>query len=232
MNSDRTETLEIISQIRLGNRGACSRLAKRELPPLMRFARGRLPAWARGATDTQDLIQDVFVRTLPRLATWHSEGHGALRAFLRRAVANQIVSEIRKARRRTGSPAALDHLVDRTPSPLARAIRNQNVLQLRVALAQLSDADRALLAARFGSDRRYADIAALLGRPNANATRVAVERALDRVARIMNETRRQGASVPEKCLQYRKPGPPRPARLESEIGEVEDRWKASAPDQV
>ena len=210
MDRNQTETIELISQIRSGNHGASSRLAERELPPLMRFARGRLPAWARSATDTQDLIQDVFSRTLPRLATWHSEGHGALRAFLRRAVANQIVSEIRKARRRTGSPAALDSLVDRTPSPLARAISKQNVMQLRVALAQLSDADRTLLAARFSSDRRYADIAALLGRPNANATRVAVERAIARVARIMDTTRRQRASVPEKCLQSRKAGPQLP----------------------
>lgn len=193
MDPNQTETLELIAQIRSGSRHAWSRLAERELPPLTKYARGRLPSWARGANDTQDLIQDVFVRTLPRLTTWEHAGPGALRAFLRKAVANQIVDEVRKARRRSGSPAALEGLTDRAPSPLARTIRKEQVGRLRAAVSLLSASDRKLLAARFGSNRRYADIAALLGRPSANAARVAVERAIDRAAKIMDENRRGGA---------------------------------------
>jgi RNA polymerase sigma factor (sigma-70 family) len=201
MNCNHTETIDLIAQIRSGNRQAWSRLAERELPPLRKYARGRLPACARGATDTQDLIQDVFARTLPRLATWRSEGPGALRAFLRKAVANQIVDEVRKARRRRGSPAALESLVDRAPSPLANIVRQENVTKLQAALAKISDSDRQLLVARFGSDCRYAEIAARLGRPSANAVRVAVERAIDRVAQIMERNERKAASVLEKRLQ-------------------------------
>ena len=185
MNRTDTPTMELIAQIRSGDPGAWNHLVERELPPLRRFARGRLPAWARSVTDTQDLVQDVFVRALPRLASWQSESPGALRAFLRKAAANQIVDEIRKARRRTSSSSLLDALCDLAPSPLGRVINDERVSKLRDALAQLSDSDRKLLAARFGSGYRYAQIAVLLRRPSASAARVAVERALDRVAKKM-----------------------------------------------
>ena len=206
MGSD-NETMDLIVEIRSGSRGAWSRLVQRELPPLRRFAQGRLPAWARGAGDTQDLVQNVLVRALPRLSTWESQSRGALRAFLRKAVANQIVDEIRKARKRMGSPALLDGLPDAAPSPLARVIQDESVRKLRAALAQLSESDRRLLAARFGSGYRYNEIAMRLKRPSANAARVAVERAVGRLAKIMNGTSRvrrlcdSGASAPERDIQ-------------------------------
>jgi len=189
MGSD-SETMDLIVQIRAGSRGAWSQLVKRELPPLKRFAQGRLPAWARSTGDTQDIVQNVLMRALPRLSTWESQSRGALRAFLRKAVANQIVDEIRKARKRMGSPALLDSLPDSTLSPLARIIQDESVRKLREALAQLPESDRKLLAARFGSGYRYDEIATRLKRPSANAARVAVERAVERLAQIMRGTNR------------------------------------------
>ena len=189
MGSD-NETMELIDQIRAGSPVAWSQLVKRELPPLRRFARGRLPAWARGGGDTQDLVQTVLVRALPRLSTWESQNRGALRAFLRKAVANQIVDEIRKSRRRLGSPALLESLPDSTPSPLSRVIQDESVQKLRAAMAHLSASDRRLLAARFGSGYRYNEIATRLKRPSAGAARIAVERAVERLAKIMNGTAR------------------------------------------
>ena len=184
------ETMELIVQIRAGSRGAWSQLVNRELPPLKRFAQGRLPAWARSAGDTQDLVQNVLVRAMPRLSTWESQGRGALRAFLRKAVMNQIVDEIRKARKRMGAPVVPDELPASTPSPLAKLIQDENLRKLREALSQLSESDRRLLAARFGSGRRYNEIALRLKRPSGNAARVAVERAVERLAKIMNGTGR------------------------------------------
>ena len=189
MNED-TKTIELIAQIRSGDDGAWNRLAARELPQLERFARGKIPAWARSATDTQDVVQSVLARVLPRLSSWETETPGALRAFLRKAVANHVVDEIRKARRRISSPEPLEALPDRTPSPLAQAISQEALTQLREALAQISESDRRLLAARFGSGYRYAKVAERLGRPSANAARVGVERAIQRLARVMKRNRR------------------------------------------
>jgi RNA polymerase sigma-70 factor, ECF subfamily len=186
MDRTETHTIDLIAQVRSGDRSALSRLVERELPPLKKFARGRLPVWARSATDTHDLVHAVVLRALPRLETWNSEGRGALRAFLRKAVGNQIVDEIRRASRRKASPVSLDTRPDSAPSPLTRIIQEERLSTLRSALARLSESDRRLITARFGWDLRYAELAAVLGRPNANAARVAVERAVERLAKLMS----------------------------------------------
>ena len=195
MSPNETNTVDLIAQIRAGDREARSRLVERELPRLQRYARGRLPTWARGSADTQDLVQDVLLRAMPRLDSLNTDTPGALQAFLRRAVANQIVDEIRKARRRVASTAPIESHPDPAPSALVEVIRKEARNQLRGALDKVSDSDRALLEARFGSGYRYAEVAARLRRPNANAARVAVERAVGRLAKIMNRRKPTAGSV-------------------------------------
>jgi len=195
MSLNETNTVELIAQIRAGDREAWSRLVEREMPPLRRYARGRLPVWARGSADTQDLVQDVLLRAMPRLDSWNTDTPGALQAFLRRAVANQIVDEIRKARRRLASTAPIESRPDPAASALVEVIRKEDRTRLRAALEKVSAADRALLKARFGSGCRYAEVAARLRRPNANAARVAVERAVARLAKIMNRPKHKAGSV-------------------------------------
>jgi len=185
MSQDDTKTTELIARIRSGDREAWSRLVERELPQLRRFAKGRLPLFARGALDTQDLVHDVLLRAMPRLDSWEGDRPGALQAFLRRAVANQIVDEIRKARRRVASTAPIESHSDSGPSALAQVISREDRMRLRAALENVSASDRALLGARFGWGLRYADVAARVRRPTANAARVAVERAVARVAKAM-----------------------------------------------
>jgi RNA polymerase sigma factor (sigma-70 family) len=187
MSQDDTKTTELIARIRSGDREAWSRLVERELPQLRRFAKGRLPLFARGALDTQDLVHDVLLRAMPRLDSWEGNRPGALQAFLRRAVANQIVDEIRKARRRVASTAPIESHPDSGPSALAQVISREDRMRLRAALENVSASDRALLGAPFGWGLRYADVAARVRRPTANAARVAVERAVARVAKAMRK---------------------------------------------
>jgi RNA polymerase sigma-70 factor (ECF subfamily) len=184
-----TDTIELIAQIRSGDDAAWNRLVERELPQLKRFAHGKLPVWARSANDTQDVVQSVLVRVVPRLAAWETDTPGAFRAFLRKAVANHVVDEIRRARRRVSSSEQLERIPDRSPSPLAQAIRREALAQLRDALAQLPESDRRMIAARFGGGHRYAEVAERTGRPTANAARVAVERAVERVVKVMQRAR-------------------------------------------
>jgi DNA-directed RNA polymerase specialized sigma24 family protein len=39
----------------------------RHFGPLRRFVSGRLPRWARDLSDTDDLVQDVLLRTFKRI---------------------------------------------------------------------------------------------------------------------------------------------------------------------
>src|SRR5215208_3378585 len=89
-------TVELLARVRNGDRDALDALFSRCLPPLRRWARGRLPAAARGALDTQDLVQDTILNSLRRLDQFESRHEGALQAYLRQAVLNRIRDEARR----------------------------------------------------------------------------------------------------------------------------------------
>src|SRR5262245_60264019 len=93
-------TEDLLARVRQGDRDALDALIDRCLPALRRWARGRLPAGARGLLDTQDIVQDAMVRALDHLDTFESRHEGALQAYLRQAVINRIRDEARRVERR------------------------------------------------------------------------------------------------------------------------------------
>ena len=111
--ADVESTVELLNRARAGDASALDALFSRCLPPLRRWARGRLPLGARGALDTQDLVQDTVLNALQRLDHFESRHEGALQAYLRQAVLNRIRDEARKLARRP-APSELD---DEQPSP-------------------------------------------------------------------------------------------------------------------
>src|SRR4051812_2216118 len=78
--------LDLFERFRRGEDGAIDLLLERSLPPLKRWARGRLPAWALAAADSQELVQSAVMRTLPRLKNVEIRHPGALQAYLRQAI--------------------------------------------------------------------------------------------------------------------------------------------------
>src|SRR5215217_9474451 len=60
-------TIELVVRARGGDRPAMEALLERCLPPLKRWAHGRLPAHARGNLDTGDLVQEAAMHVLARL---------------------------------------------------------------------------------------------------------------------------------------------------------------------
>src|SRR5687767_10336984 len=83
-------TVELVDRARRGDVGALDRLIDRCMPPLQRWAHGRLPASLRGPQETADLVQNAIMATLRRLEVVEVRHHGALQAYLRTAIANQI----------------------------------------------------------------------------------------------------------------------------------------------
>ena len=57
-------TIELVVRARAGDRPAMEALLERCLPPLKRWAHGRLPAAARGNMDTGDLVQEAALHVL------------------------------------------------------------------------------------------------------------------------------------------------------------------------
>jgi RNA polymerase sigma-70 factor (ECF subfamily) len=180
-----TSSLTLLEQARNGDRSALDRLLQRYLPRLTRWASGRLPRWARDMSDTDDLVQDTLVRSVKNLPRFTPQGEGALQAYLRTAVMNRIRDEVRR-RGRQPEPAPLDSaLADEGQSPLEEAIGRELLGKYDRALDRLPPDEQELVIARVEMGCSYAEIAETSGRASADAARMAVSRALVRLAQEM-----------------------------------------------
>jgi RNA polymerase sigma factor (sigma-70 family) len=166
-----TSTIDLLERFKQGDEQAVSLLVERSLPPLKRWARGRLPQWARGLAETQDLVQDAVIRALPRLKTFEARHPGALQAYLRQAITNHIRDEIRKVNTRPTPSELRDSHPDLGPSPLEQAIGGEAVV------------------ARLELQQSYEEVAIALGKPSADAARMAVTRALKSLIKAMQDKR-------------------------------------------
>lgn len=175
---DLMTTIELLDRYKGGDETAVNLLLERSLPPLRRWARGRLPQWARSTAETNDLVQNAVIRALPHLKSFEVRHPGALQAYLRQAISNHIRDEIRRVKTRPASTELDEAIPDDVPSPLERAIGQQGYERYEAALQRLRPADREAIVARLELQQSYEEVAIALGKPSAAAARMAVTRAI------------------------------------------------------
>jgi RNA polymerase sigma factor (sigma-70 family) len=181
-------TVDLLARAKTGDDTAIDTLFRRCLPPLHRWARGRLPSHARNLGDTQDLVQEAVMHALRRLEAFECRHQGALQAYLRQAIQNRIVDEVRRAQRRPSPSELLDHHADPSPSALQRVIGMEGLEAYETALQRLKPAEREAVIARIELQQSYEEIAVALDKPTVDAARVAVKRALARLVEEMAAT--------------------------------------------
>lgn len=179
-------TLDLVQRAKAGDSGALDRLLARCLPALRRWASGRLPKSQRDLMDTDDLVQETVIRAVRRLTDFEPRHDGALQAYLRQAVMNRIRDEIRHAARMPVVTEIDDNARGREASPLETVIGREAVERYEAALGRLRPEDREAIVARVEMDFSYEEVAQALGKPSAGAARVAISRALVRLAQEMN----------------------------------------------
>jgi RNA polymerase sigma-70 factor (ECF subfamily) len=180
-DEDDLATGELLSRAKAGDGTAVEALYVRYLAPLHRWARGRLPAGARGSTDTGDIVQETLVRALQRIETFECRGPGAFFAYLRQGLINRLRDEARRVARR---PTEVDmpHSPAPGPSPVELAIGAERLERFEQAVARLAPEEREAVLARVELGFSYAQIAEALGKPSPDAARMAVSRALVKLA--------------------------------------------------
>jgi RNA polymerase sigma-70 factor (ECF subfamily) len=184
-------SLRLLERAKAGDRHALEVLMARYLPRLRRWATGRLPNWARDLADTQDLVQDVVLQTFKNIDTFEPRNEGALQAYLRQGIVNRIRDEYRRTGRRPATAVLDTQMPDVAPSPLEEAIGRDALERYERALMRLRPQDREAIIARVEMDCTNEEIAVALGKPSANAARMAVERALVRLAAEMRRHHRK-----------------------------------------
>jgi RNA polymerase sigma factor (sigma-70 family) len=182
-------TFTLLDRARKGDDYALEELFRRHLGPLQRWARGRLPNWARDLSDTDDLVQDTLLRTFKNLDCFDPRGVGALQAYLRQAIVNRVRDELRRKGRRPDL-AILDgrELTD-DASPYEEVIGRETLEHYGAALQRLRPEEREAIVARVEMGYSYEELAQVLGKPTADAARKAAQRALVRLAEEMRALR-------------------------------------------
>jgi RNA polymerase sigma-70 factor (ECF subfamily) len=194
--ADPVPSEQLLAQFQAGDADALERLWARYLPRLKRWAHARLPACGRSLADTEDLVQDAFVRSLAHLKTFAPRGPHTLAAYVMRTIRNQIYDTLRRVKRGPGfDELDTEAHVDDGPSPLEQLVGREAVERYEAALLRLSEDDQALLRFHLELGSNDAELVELLDKPSVAAARMARGRALARLARHMEALAAEGVHV-------------------------------------
>ena len=178
-------SFQLLMRARTGDPDALEDLCTHYYPRLHRWARGRLPRAARGAIDTGDIVQEVLIKVIKRIPVFMPRDEAAFQGYLRRALTNRFHDVARNAKVHP-APGPLDSAWPAFgPSPLELAIGTEGIERYEAALAKLDEKDQRAIVARCEWGMSHEEVAQLLGKNTANAARVAIHRALVRLAKEM-----------------------------------------------
>jgi RNA polymerase sigma factor (sigma-70 family) len=182
----RTGSEELIRRFQAGEDHALNQLWARYLPRLTRWASGRLPRVSRTDTNTDDLIQETFVRSLAHMRTLRPQDGRSLFAYFRKVVLNQIRDHARRVHFRSRQEELLPegHAADE-PSPLEQLMGKEVMERYERALSTLSEDDQHLIVAFVELRCTDREIAELFEKPSVDAARMARTRAVTRLANVM-----------------------------------------------
>lgn len=186
-----TSSFDLVLRANTGDRPALDALLARYLPRLQRWAHGRLPPAARGALQTQDLVQDTLMKVIERLPSFNPRHEGAFQGYVRTALLNRVRDLARQHQRRGPSVPLESDLAGEECSPLELAVGQQTLERYEAALDRLRPDDKALIVARIELDLPYAEIAAMFEKPSVAAAQVALSRALVKLAEEMAHERQR-----------------------------------------
>jgi RNA polymerase sigma factor (sigma-70 family) len=177
-------SIDLLRRAQAGDGAALEVLLTRYRPRLQRWAHRRLPNWARGIADTDDLIQETVVRAIRNLRDFVAIGESGFQNYLRSAIANAIRDEIRKARKRPSFDALDPSIPTDAPSPLEQAVGHLRLERYENALTRLSPEERDAVVARLEFGFTHVELASALGKRTPDAARKLCRKA---VARLLNE---------------------------------------------
>ncbi len=175
-------TATLLRRFQSGDTAAQEELIERCLPTLRRWARGRLPGYARDLADTDDLVQTTVMRTITRLPSLAPRESGSFLAYLRTVLVNEIRDQLRR-RERSGTVPGI------AETSGAAAVASESTdptvrLAYERALDELTTEQRDAIVLRLELGLSFPEIAIELGLPSADAARMRVSRALAVLAEV------------------------------------------------
>jgi RNA polymerase sigma factor (sigma-70 family) len=189
--SNATTSLELVIRANAGDDAAVAALYERYRPRLQRWAHNRLPPMARGALQTEDLVQDTLTHVLGHLTAFNPRHEGAFQGYVRTALKNRI-RDVARYQKRRGSRDVLDsQILAEDASPLDIAVGQETLDRYDSALERLRPEDRDLIIGRIEMGLSYDEMRVMFERPSTAAVHMALSRALVKLAEEMAHERKR-----------------------------------------
>lgn len=183
---DANPTWKLLERARNGDQRAFDQLFHRYHVPLMRWAHGRLCASARGQNETRDLVHISIGKAFSSLDGFVYRHQGSFLGYLHRILRNEVATMNRRWMARKPSSELEGDVPDSGPGPDDAYIEKERLEMYERALATLPTRDQELIRMReMGLSNPEIAIEAGLASPN--AARMAVARAIQRLAAAIRD---------------------------------------------
>ncbi len=180
---DDGDSFQMLERHKRRDRAAGDELVRRYQPGLHRYVRVLLGARLRAQLDTQDIVQDVFLKALPKLDDFEYRGKGSIFAYLKTVAMHQVQSRGARARlpQEGGDPTHDPFWLGLEQTTEAAAPDDLTGRELRAildeAMSRLPDGEREIVAQRHHFGLSWEQIQVELGFPTRAAAYMAYQRA-------------------------------------------------------
>lgn len=175
---DLESTRDLITRSNSGDASARDQLARRCLPILQRWARGRLPSYGRDLAETDDLVQITVARAFNNLEGFDARGQGAFLAYLRTILLSCAKDEVRRTMRARQRIVPADTLRLMGADAPDSIVELEDLEAFEELVDKLPEPKRSAVILRVEMGFDYDSIARELDCASANAARMMIQRAL------------------------------------------------------
>jgi len=199
---ERQQSAQWLQAAQSGDQLAVDRLLERHLPGLRAFVRLRAGPLVRARESVSDLVQSVCLEVLQHADRFQFGGEAGFKHWLYTTALRRILNrhdywttqrrDVHRERplqagRDDGSAASLALCYRRFSSPSQKAMGREQLQRMEEAFDRLAEADREIITLSRLAGLNGAALAEALGRSE-GASRVALHRALARLAALLDET--------------------------------------------
>ncbi|MBK6318728.1 MAG: sigma-70 family RNA polymerase sigma factor [Dehalococcoidia bacterium] len=153
----------VVDAAQQGDHTALSALYDHYFPRVYRYVSVRLSS----TEDAEDVTTEIFLRIIENLRSfsWRGLPFGA---WVFRIARNEVVSHVRRQKVRTTTAQLTESIQDPTPDHVDTIVTAFTVATVREAAERLPEAQRQVIALRFGAGLSVAETAKALGKTENN----------------------------------------------------------------
>ncbi|MCC6382597.1 MAG: sigma-70 family RNA polymerase sigma factor [Dehalococcoidia bacterium] len=169
----------VVEAARSGAHDALSALYEHYFPKVYRYVAARLG----NSEDAEDVTEEIFLRVIHSVGSFSWRGL-PVGAWVCRIARNEVVSHVRRQKTRGGTAQLSDSIADSRQDHVALVETQLTMEEVRRAAEKLPEAQRQVIALRFGSGLSVSETAQALGKTE-NNVKVLQHKAIARLQQLV-----------------------------------------------